>query len=103
MRHVFFAIVSILASGLSFTFWMVNPVTALFLGLSGLVVRLTGRQPASNFDALLPFTILWPLLVHPVHLLNQRISGGRGWSFVIMLSATFFVTALGLQFWRSSR
>lgn len=103
MRYLIFAIISVFGSALSFAFWMVNPVTAIFLALSGVVVRMTGREPPSNFDALLPFSILWPLLVYPVYLINHRFTGGRGWSYVLMLSATFFATALVLQLWRSSR
>lgn len=104
MRHVLIAVVSIIASGISLLFWMVNPVTAIFTAIGGLAVRVLGRQPPTS--DLRPWAILcvvWPLLVYPVYLLNERLSGGRGWHFAGMLFGAFFLAGFVIQLWGSSR
>lgn len=105
MRYLALGVLTLAASAIGTVFWMINPVTSVFNWLGGHAVRLLGRQPPfdSDYAAWFALSFVWPMLVWPAYAINQRVSGGRVWSFAAVLAVLFFSAGFAIQLWRSSR
>ena len=86
-------VLSAVSCAVSFIF---NPPTALFVELSNLILKQTGREP-SGWGAGSPHmlvSILWPLTLAPLHFLNFKVLRWNAGAYV----ALFVCTCLLISF-----
>ncbi len=99
--YLLFAGLSGVLAFVSMFFWMVNPVTALFLFLAAPPLRLFGFHPPvegwSALGSVMYTGFLWPLTLAPLHWLNFRgLRWGKWSSAGLLLAANVIVAAVVL-------
>ena len=99
--YLLFGVLSVVLSGISMMFWMVNPVTGLLLFLAPPPLRLFGYHPPvegwSALGSVMYLGALWPLTLAPLHWLNFRILRWGKWSYAgVLLLANVIVAMLVL-------
>ena len=99
--YLLFGVLSVVLAGISMMFWMVNPITALFLFLAAPPLRLAGYHPPvegwSALRSVMYVGALWPLTLAPLHGLNFRILRWGKWSYAgLLLTGNVIITMVYL-------